>query len=197
MSLTRPRLFARMLPVLAALAASVPAAPVSAGPGGLAEPVAATASGAAAGEARLARLPPLVGVEQNGGRHVVSGIALEGFDPVTYFLGNKPQPGERALEAVWRGTAWRFTSEANRAAFLSRPQVYAPRLGGFDALGDEGEAGRLVRGRETPAVCRSVDDKPLPVPFLGIARRPFWEIRHCVASGIEQVCRSTLRARAV
>jgi len=155
MSLTRPRLFARMLPVLAALAASVPAAPVSAGPGGIAEPVAATASGAAAGEARLARLPPLVGVEQNGGRHVVSGIALEGFDPVTYFLGNKPQPGERALEAVWRGTAWRFTSEANRAAFLSRPQVYAPRLGGFDALA-MGE-GRLVEaGARVAAV---VDDK--------------------------------------
>ena len=90
-------------------------------------------------------------VEQNGGRHVVSGIALEGFDPVTYFLGNKPQPGERALEAVWRGTAWRFTSEANRAAFLSRPQggglCPAPRR-----LRCAGDGGRGVWSRPEPAL---------------------------------------------
>ncbi len=133
MSLTRPRLFVCLLPVLAAVAMLLPATAAAAGPATIVEPP---------GEARLALLPPLVGVEQNSGRHVVSGIALEGFDPVTYFLGVTPQPGERALEAVWRGMAWRFTSEANRAAFLSRPQAYAPRLGGFDALA-MGE-GRLV-----------------------------------------------------
>lgn len=133
MSLTRPRLFAALRPVLAAVAMLLPATAAATGPALIVEPP---------GEARLALLPPLVGLEQSNGRHAVSGIALEGFDPVTYFLGATPQPGERSLETVWRGMAWRFASEANRAAFLSRPQVYAPRLGGFDALA-MGE-GRLV-----------------------------------------------------
>lgn len=142
MSLTRPRLFARLLPVFSAVAALAATSALAAGPAAISDSAYGSALRAPVGEARLGLLPPLVGVEQNSGRHAISGIALEGFDPVTYFLGGTPQPGARALEAVWRGMAWRFASEANRAAFLSRPQAYAPRLGGFDALA-MGE-GRLV-----------------------------------------------------
>ncbi|GEM_PF-893197 len=87
-----------------------------------------------AGTARLALLPPLVGALEGVRRHDHAGVALEGFDPVTYFLGASPRPGDALHEAVWNGHAWRFSSAANRAAFLSRPDVYAPRLGGNDAL---------------------------------------------------------------
>lgn len=62
----------------------------------------------------------------------MSGIALYGYDPVAYFTDGKPVRGRRAFEAEWAGAAWRFSSEANRAAFLSAPQVYAPRFGGYD-----------------------------------------------------------------
>lgn len=65
----------------------------------------------------------------------VSGIALYGFDPVAYFTEGRPVPGRRDIEAEWHGAAWRFASEANRAAFLSAPEVYAPRFGGYDPSG--------------------------------------------------------------
>ncbi len=87
-----------------------------------------------AGAARLALLPPLVGAQQGVRRHDHAGVALEGFDPVTYFMSGPPRPGDAVHEAVWNGHAWRFSNAANRAAFLSRPDIYAPRLGGNDAL---------------------------------------------------------------
>lgn len=61
-----------------------------------------------------------------------SGIALFGYDPVAYFTDGAPVLGRRDIEAEWGGAAWRFVSEANRAAFLSSPETYAPRFGGYD-----------------------------------------------------------------
>lgn len=61
-----------------------------------------------------------------------SGIALYGYDPVAYFTEGRPVQGRRDIEAEWGGAAWRFSSEANRAAFLSSPETYAPRFGGYD-----------------------------------------------------------------
>ena len=62
-------------------------------------------------------------------------LALNGFDPVSYFLPDGPQAGSSRFEARWDGRAWRFALDANRAAFLRDPTVYAPRLGGYDAAG--------------------------------------------------------------
>lgn len=61
-----------------------------------------------------------------------NGVALYGYDPVAYFTDGRPVLGSRDFEAEWDGAAWRFASEANRAAFLSAPDVYAPRFGGYD-----------------------------------------------------------------
>lgn len=61
-----------------------------------------------------------------------SGIALYGYDPVAYFTDGRPVQGRRDIEVEWGGAAWRFESEANRAAFLSKPEAYAPRYGGYD-----------------------------------------------------------------
>jgi hypothetical protein len=62
-----------------------------------------------------------------------SGVALRGFDPVAYFDIGNARAGLAAHEAVWGGVAWRFLSAANRAAFLSSPETYQPRFGGYDA----------------------------------------------------------------
>lgn len=65
----------------------------------------------------------------------ISRLALNGFDPVSFFMPDGPQAGSTKFETEWNGRAWRFALEANRAAFLRNPTVYAPRLGGFDAAG--------------------------------------------------------------
>ena len=122
-----------MLALLAMLAL-LPALSIATEQAHAASPDAAVAAVPGNGAARLALLPPLVGTGDGVRRHDHAGVALEGFDPVTYFLGDGPRPGEAMHEAVWNGHAWRFASAANRAAFLSRPEVYAPRLGGNDAL---------------------------------------------------------------
>lgn len=86
------------------------------------------------GAHRLQLLPPIVGTSNEMRTHALSGIALDGFDPVSYFVSTEPRPGSARHETLWAGAAWRFASEANKAAFLSHPDVYAPRLGGYDAF---------------------------------------------------------------
>jgi hypothetical protein len=81
----------------------------------------------------VAAWPPLIGATEMFQRDEQSGLALSGFDAVTYFLPEGPQPGRPELELVWSGVAWRFASEANRTAFEADPTAFAPRMGGYDA----------------------------------------------------------------
>jgi hypothetical protein len=96
-------------------------------------------------EARPAALPAVVGAADIYASDATSGLALGGFDPVTYFLPEGPQPGRAGLEVVWGGVAWRLSSEANLAAFKANPIAYAPRIGGYDA--QAANLGRVVDSR--------------------------------------------------
>jgi YHS domain-containing protein len=80
------------------------------------------------------RLPEPAGLAEVFQRDELTGLALSGLDPVTFFLPDGPKPGRTELQAVWAGVAWRFASEANKAAFVASPDAYAPRIGGYDAL---------------------------------------------------------------
>ena len=62
----------------------------------------------------------------------VSGVAILGFDPVSYFIDGRAEPGRVEYEAAYAQTVWRFTSAGNRAAFLRDPDVYMPAFGGYD-----------------------------------------------------------------
>lgn len=64
----------------------------------------------------------------------LTGVALSGYDPVAYFTDNEARPGDASNEVVWQGVSWYFASEANRDAFLSAPEIYAPRFGGHCAM---------------------------------------------------------------
>jgi hypothetical protein len=68
------------------------------------------------------------------------GIAIHGYDPVSYFAGLEPRQGRADLEYTLHGTTWRFSNEGNRAAFADHPDVYAPRFGGYDPVA-------IARGR--------------------------------------------------
>ena len=61
------------------------------------------------------------------------GTAIDGTDPVAYFTQNRPVEGDSDITHDWNGATWRFSSEANRAAFIENPEKYAPQYGGYCA----------------------------------------------------------------
>ena len=62
------------------------------------------------------------------------GIAIHGFDPVSYFASDQARQGRPDLEYTFQGATWRFSNDGNRAAFVDHPDVYAPRFGGYDPV---------------------------------------------------------------
>ena len=69
--------------------------------------------------------------------------ALEGIDSVAYSQSGKAVPGRSDIVTHWRGRAWHFATEANRAAFEANPRAYAPGLGGLCVVA-------LAEGRAEP-----------------------------------------------
>ncbi|WP_454650651.1 YHS domain-containing (seleno)protein [Bradyrhizobium liaoningense] len=61
-----------------------------------------------------------------------SGVAIEGFDPVAYFVTGTAEQGRAEFEANLWGAVWRFRNEGNRASFLAHPEIYGPQFGGYD-----------------------------------------------------------------
>jgi hypothetical protein len=63
-----------------------------------------------------------------------SGLAINGFDPVAYFLDGTATLGKDAFEHTFGGVVWRFHNEGNRAVFIADPETYIPRFGGYDPV---------------------------------------------------------------
>jgi hypothetical protein len=61
-----------------------------------------------------------------------TGVAIEGFDPVAYFVDARPVIGLPDFEASEAGAVWRFHNEGNRASFVAHPEIYGPQFGGYD-----------------------------------------------------------------
>ncbi|WP_259219504.1 YHS domain-containing (seleno)protein [Bradyrhizobium centrosematis] len=61
-----------------------------------------------------------------------TGVAIQGFDPVAYFVDGEAVQGTAEFEANLWGAVWRFRNEGNRASFLAHPEVYGPQFGGYD-----------------------------------------------------------------
>jgi YHS domain-containing protein len=66
------------------------------------------------------------------------GVAIRGYDPVSYFKESKPVRGAPAHKAEFRGSTFHFASQANRDAFAADPAKYAPQYNGFCAFGVAG-----------------------------------------------------------
>jgi YHS domain-containing protein len=60
----------------------------------------------------------------------LTGVALEGYDPVSYFTDPEPVQGQADYEYQWGGVPWYFASAANRDVFMRNPEIYAPQFGG-------------------------------------------------------------------
>ena len=63
-----------------------------------------------------------------------SGLAIEGYDPLAYFIDARPRPGLAQFEVAQGGVVWRFSNEGNRASFIAHPEVYGPQFGGYDPV---------------------------------------------------------------
>ncbi len=63
----------------------------------------------------------------------LTGVAIEGFDPVSYFTDAEPKLGVPDYMVTWGGVPWYFASAANRDVFIRNPEIYAPQFGGHCA----------------------------------------------------------------
>jgi hypothetical protein len=63
-----------------------------------------------------------------------SGLAIEGYDPLAYFVDGTPELGLPDFEAAQGGAVWRFRNEGNRDSFVAHPEIYGPQFGGYDPV---------------------------------------------------------------
>lgn len=80
----------------------------------------------------LTLLPPTLGATELYASAPQSGLALFGYDVVSFYLDPRPRAGRDGQDVFYSGLAWRFASEANRAAFARDPAAFLPRIGGYD-----------------------------------------------------------------
>lgn len=61
------------------------------------------------------------------------GVALQGYDPLSYFDKSGPKLGRKEHTFVLRGVTYRFASAENKAKFEADPAKYEPPYGGWCA----------------------------------------------------------------
>ncbi len=87
--------------------------------------------------------------------NVKKNLALEGYDPVSYFENN-PQEGKPDLQLNFQGLNYRFTSADHLNKFKASPGKYEPAYGGWCAFA-MGESGEKVK--VDPETFKIVDGK--------------------------------------
>ncbi|MDV7341530.1 YHS domain-containing (seleno)protein [Terasakiella sp. A23] len=63
----------------------------------------------------------------------LSNVAVEGYDPVAYFIDGKATKGSGDFTMDYQGAEFRFASQKNLDTFKSNPAAYAPQYGGYCA----------------------------------------------------------------
>ena len=72
--------------------------------------------------------------------NIKKNIALEGYDPVSYF-DNKPLEGKKDFQFTYKGVTYQFVNTTNLTKFKSSPEKFEPAYGGWCAyaMGETGE----------------------------------------------------------
>ena len=70
-----------------------------------------------------------------------SGLAIDGYDPVSYFKSNKAIKGKKEFAVGHQDAVYYFSSVENKEAFIKNPAAYEPQYGGWRAyaMGKEGD----------------------------------------------------------
>jgi YHS domain-containing protein len=73
--------------------------------------------------------------------NVANGLAIEGYDPVAYFVEGKAVKGIKSISATVSGVTYYFSKEEYKKIFLKEPTKYVPQYGGWCAyaIGAKGE----------------------------------------------------------
>ena len=58
-------------------------------------------------------------------------VAIQGYDPVAYFVQKKAIKGKSTLSANFEGVIYNFSSQTNKDLFLKNPAQYEPQYGGW------------------------------------------------------------------
>ena len=68
-------------------------------------------------------------------------LAIQGYDPVTYFEIEGPLKGNKNYNLDYKGVTYYFISNKNKEIFQEMPEKYEPSFGGWCAyaLGNTGE----------------------------------------------------------
>lgn len=62
-----------------------------------------------------------------------SGLAMRGYDPVSYFRHGLAVSGDPALKQTRQGITWYFSSAESMQQFITEPEKYQPQFGGYCA----------------------------------------------------------------
>lgn len=73
--------------------------------------------------------------------NLVDGVAIQGYDPVSYFKQGKAVKGKKDQAFVDAGVTYYFSSPENKEEYKKNPARYAPEYGGWCAyaMGANGE----------------------------------------------------------
>ena len=76
--------------------------------------------------------------------NIKKGIAIEGYDPVSYFNG-KPEEGDEDIKISHKGITYLFANQNDLTRFKANPDKYEPAYGGWCAyaMGEKGEKVRI------------------------------------------------------
>jgi YHS domain-containing protein len=74
--------------------------------------------------------PPVSAFEEIN-KSYFGGLALDGYDAVSYFSQARAIKGNKSYAAEWKGATWLFSSDANRRLFTANSEAFAPQYGGY------------------------------------------------------------------
>lgn len=76
-------------------------------------------------------------------------VAIQGYDPVAYFLQKKAVKGKSNLATTFEGVIYYFSTQANKDAFIKSPASYEPQYGGWCAYAMGSSAEKVEIDPET------------------------------------------------
>ena len=79
----------------------------------------------------------------------VQGVAIQGYDPVSYLAQNQAQKGQAQHVAQHNGFTWQFANAQNLALFKANPEKYVPAYGGWCAYAMAADGAKVEVDPET------------------------------------------------